>query len=361
MFAMSMPAIPRTLVEITPAWLTNALREHGCLAEATVQAVAAQSVGAEFGFLDCLARLRLTYDRIENGAPASVIVKLPTADELHRNIGNFYSAYEREIRFYREVAPHSPIRVPRTFCLAMDREADAYLLVMEDLGSLTPGDQVQGLTADEAHAGVEAIGRFHATWWESPRLATLDWMPTRNFRAARYQSMWPKFRETIGPQLSPAAVALGERLNERLESLLQKIEAGPRTIVHSDFRADNLLFDGPSVAVLDWQLAIRSHGALDVARLLCGSLPSGDRARREAELVRHWHDALAAGGVKDYSFQQAFEDYRLAAFLCLYYPVTIHEAEEAGGRRGTALAHAQIERFFTAALELEVAALIVKS
>jgi hypothetical protein len=35
--------------------------------------------------------------------------------------------------------------------------------------------------------------------------------------------------------------------------------------------------------------------------------------------------------------------------MCLYYPVTIHEAEEAAGARGTALAHAQIERFFAAA------------
>jgi hypothetical protein len=35
--------------------------------------------------------------------------------------------------------------------------------------------------------------------------------------------------------------------------------------------------------------------------------------------------------------------------MCLYYPVTIHEAEEAAGPRGAAPAHAQIERNFAAA------------
>jgi hypothetical protein len=70
------------------------------------------------------------------------------------------------------------------------------------------------------------------------------------------------------------------------------------------------------------------------------------------EFVEHWHARLEQGGVRGYSYQQAVEDYRNAALICLYYPVTIHIAEEAAGQRGTALAHAQIERFFTAAVEL---------
>lgn len=362
MVAMSPPAVPRTLAEITPDWLTTTLRRHGVLAEAAVQTVAPQAIGAEFGFLDVLARLRLTYDRAAAGAPASVVVKLPAADPLHRDIGNFYGAYEREIRFYQEIAPHSPIRLPRTFGLAMDREAGAYVLVLEDLGALASGDQVRGLTIDQARACVETIGRFHAAWWDAPQLAQLDWMPRRNLKAARYHAAWPKFRRLIGPQLPQAAVALGDRLDEHLENLLGRIDVAPQTIVHSDFRADNLLFDDPSspqpVAVLDWQLAVRSHGALDTARLLCGSLASADRAKCETELVRRWYDALEAGGVTGYSFAKAFDDYRLAALVCLYYPVTIHEAEEAAGNRGIALSHAQIDRFFTAALELDVGSIV---
>jgi aminoglycoside phosphotransferase (APT) family kinase protein len=360
-----MPAptsVPRTLNQITPDWLTRILRRDGCIGRSAVNTIAVEGIGAEVGFLDVLARLRLTYDQPEGNAPASVVVKLPAPDGIYRRIGSFYHAYEREIRFYAEAAPCSPLCLPRCFCGAMDRQADSYVLVLEDLQSLAAGDQVEGLTAAQARACVETIGRFHAAWWNPRKLAALGWMPHRNIQPSRYHSAWPTFRQTIGSLLGAQAVELGDQLDTHLEDLLCRIEEGPHTIVHSDFRADNFLFDEqlspPSVVVLDWQLAIRSRGALDVARLLCGSLASAERARCERDVLQRWHGTLEAGGVRDYSFQQALEDYRRCALVCLYYPVTIHAAEEAAGARGTALAQAQIERFFTAALELDAASLL---
>jgi hypothetical protein len=210
------PSVPRTLAEITPDWLTLILRRHGCIAQSTVRAITEQGIGADVGFLDVLARLRLTYDRAEHDAPASVIVKLPASEVRYRRIGNYYHGYEREIRFYEEVAPHSPIRLPRCFCREMDRETDSYLLILEDMGSLAAGDQVKGLTPAQAHACVEAIGLFHATWWEAPQLGAFGWLRQRNIQPSRYNAAWPKFRETVGPLLPAAAVALGEQLGTHL-------------------------------------------------------------------------------------------------------------------------------------------------
>jgi hypothetical protein len=349
--------LPRTIAEITPTWLTGALRTGGCLTQANIVTIVVQAIGQEVGFLDGLARLQLTYDQDEGTAPASVVVKVPSGEAAYRQIGDRYHAYEREIRFYGDVAPGSPIRLPRCFYRGMDRATDAYLLVLEDLGSLTAGDQVHGLTQAQAQAAVETIGKLQARWWETPALEALDWMPHRNIQPARYRQFWPRFRQAIGPLLPAPGLTLGEKVGDHLDELLRAMEQRPHTIVHSDFRADNLLFDDPSwpdpVVVVDWQLAIRCRGALDVARLLCGSVPSPDRAACEMEVLRRWHQTLEAGGVKGYSFRQALHDYRLGALLCLYFPVTIHEAEEGAGKRGVALAGAQIERFFTAALELE--------
>ena len=174
---------------------------------------------------------------------------------------------------------------------------------------------------------------------------------TRNIQPPRYRECWPRFRHTVGTLLPASALALGEMVGDRLDGLLLALEEPPHTVVHSDYRADNLLFDVPSrpdpVVVVDWQLAIRSRGILDVARLLCGSLSAQHRAACEMVALRRWHQTLESGGVTAYSFQQALRDYRLGALLCLYFPVTIHEAEEAAGRRGAALADAQIRRFLT--------------
>ncbi len=351
-----MPTFPSSIATVRTDWLTQVLRKHGCLRAAQVTAITAQPIGAEFGFLDSLARLNLSYDFPEPAAPDSVVVKISSAEETYRRIGNFYRAYEREFCFYESVATRSPIRLPRCWGREADAETGAHVLILEDLSSLTPGDQVCGLTPLQAKATLETIGQFHAHWWESPELDSFDWMPNRNIQPARFRAAWPKCRATFAAQLPESAIVLGDELNERLESLLAEVERRPHTIVHSDFRADNLLFDPASrtqpVVVLDWQLAIRSQGVLDVARLLCGSLSPHDRAACEMGLLQRWHESLLQGGVQNYSFVQALQAYRTAALICLYYPVTIHEAEEAAGRRGAALAQAQIERFFVAAVEL---------
>src|SRR5262249_4856440 len=158
-----------------------------------------QAIGQEVGFLDGLSRLHLTYDHDEGGAPSSVVVKLPSREAAYRQIGDRYNAYERENHFYKDVAPRSPIRLPRCFYRGMDQAANAYLLVLEDLGALTAGDQVHGLTQARASAAVAAIGRLHACWWETPALEALDWMPHRNIQPARYRQFWPRFRQAAGP------------------------------------------------------------------------------------------------------------------------------------------------------------------
>ena len=338
-----------------PAWLTKALWKSGCIQQARVIGVAQETIGAEVGFLDSLTRVMLTYDAAEDGAPRSVVIKVSSTEAIYQRIGDGYDAYEREFHFYESIAPEAPIRLPRCYVRHFDAATGAHVLVLEDLGQLKPGDQVAGLTPHQALAAVASLGRLQAAWWNSPALEGFAWMPRRNLCPARYEKAWPAFRSSYASLLGLAAVELGDRLQEELPGLLQVLDEAPWTIVHSDFRADNLLFDDDSqpnpVVIVDWQLAIRGRGVFDVARLLCGSLSPGHREVCEIAAVQRWHESLVDGGVRDYSFDRALADYRMCVLVCLYYPVTIHAAEEAAGVRGSALAHAQIERFFSAAVE----------
>src|SRR5262249_14352704 len=111
---------PQIIDDITPAWLSDALRAGGTLRRATVSRVELTPIGAGLGFLSGIALARLTYDQAEEGAPASVVVKLPAAGDAGRDLGNAINAYEREVRFYREIAAHTPVRVPRCYYNFMD-------------------------------------------------------------------------------------------------------------------------------------------------------------------------------------------------------------------------------------------------
>src|SRR3990172_8382812 len=130
--------IPRSPEEITPEWLTSTLRDAGVISGARVTSVETESIGAGAGLFGQLARLRLAYDREEPGAPASLIAKLPTTHAGNREIGNLFQFYERETRFYDDIAPMMRIRVPQCHVRIMDVPGDEYLLLLEDLGAATP-------------------------------------------------------------------------------------------------------------------------------------------------------------------------------------------------------------------------------
>jgi hypothetical protein len=89
-------------------------------------------------------------------------------------------------------------------------------------------------------------------------------------------------------------------------------------MVHIDFRLDNLLIDEavdpPRVAVVDWQSMVVGSPLSDVAYFLGASLLPEVRRPIEQELVREYHAGLLAAGVRDYSWEQCWTDYRRGAF-----------------------------------------------
>ena len=79
-------------------------------------------------------------------------------------------------------------------------------------------------------------------------------------------------------------MALVDRLVPRLDRYLRS-RPQPWTIVHGDFRADNLLFGGDRVVVVDWQTVGLGPGPGDLSYLLGASLTPDDRRAQEAGLV----------------------------------------------------------------------------
>lgn len=360
---MTLP-IPARIEDVTAAWLTEALRSTGLLGEGVVKAIDSRIIGVAVGFLDGLARIRLTYDGPADDAPASVIVKCPAGTAANRDVGTAIHAYEREIRFYREIAPRSPIRLARCYYTAIDLAADRYILVLEDLSNLRAGDQVAGLHTAEVYSAANTIGKFHAYWWESPDFdGDLAWLPRLSLDlAADYRRCWPQFVQLFKPTLTPAQLEIGERVGRAFEWLQEALQRQPRTIVHGDFRADNMLLDDSgrpdSIVVLDWQIGTQGMAAYDLARMVCGSMEPAERAGHEMEILRQWHNALLEGGVRGYSFEQAVEDYKVGSLYALFIPVIFHDLIEAGGDRGMQLAHAMRRRFFAAVVDQDAGSVL---
>ena len=308
---MANAAIPVTFDALTPDWLTETLRAGGLIGDARVTTVQWTPVGQGVGVLCQLARLSLSYDRPSAGAPASLVAKLPSPSEQTRAMAHAFHFYEREVAFYRDLRDEVGIHTARPYYAVSDPATQDFTLLLEDLGDRRLGDQVAGVSAEDATLAVAELAKLHAPWWNSPRLAALDWMPVADSPVNKagmsfYPQAWPLFQQQ-GHTIPPRLQAVGERMDVACMQILDRFGQGPRTICHGDYRSDNFFFgrDGqPPLTVVDWQIALQSAGVYDVAYFLSQSVAPEVRRAIERDLLRSYHEALLAGGVRDYSFDQ---------------------------------------------------------
>ncbi|MFM7537522.1 MAG: phosphotransferase [Acidimicrobiales bacterium] len=343
------PTLPASAAELDATWLSAVLG-------VPVGGFEVTDIGTGTGIFGEIVRVHLL--DAGPGEPASVIVKFPTAEPSNRAVGNALGIYERELRFYQQVLPRSPLRAPRCYYAGARPEDGLYVLVLEDLSALEMGDQVAGISLERAEAVIDALAGLHAAWWEHPELDTFDWLPEVDAPAYAavvpdiYRTGLPVLRDRWADAVGGAAVALAEALAPRFEEIMGRCAIGPRTVIHTDSRLDNLFF-GPdgSVTLIDFQLALRGRGVSDVAYLLGSSMEPELAARHWEMLLRRYHDALLAAGVEGYPFAQCREDYLEHVLYYLCSPMSLIATFDTGNERGAALTRAFTTRFFRHAVD----------
>lgn len=297
-----MSAFPTNPEEIDDAWLTGVIRipVH---ARRVVPITDRRGVNGE--------TYRIVLD--SEGGPASVVAKFP--HEPSRGVARYQRWYEREVRFYRELAASTPMRTPRCYAAQIDPD-DNFVLLLEDLGGEHQGDQAAGCTLADAHEVVRSLAAMHARWWE-PDPAPHPWLPLTTVGLDRglpvggaFARAWSRVRETIDPGAHPVLDAGVEDY----VGLLTEISTGPVTLCHGDFRLDNLFLVDSVPIAFDWQFACRARGAYDLAYFLALDLDAGDLAAHEPALLEAYRAALAEHGV-EYGPARLRRDYAVSLVL----------------------------------------------
>jgi len=352
-------AFPTAIEQITPEWLTGALAPCGALKKGVrVSGFAAEPVGAGVGFLGVVNRLRLRYDGDANGAPETVIAKLPSSDPGARMITSTFRFYEREVRFYEQMAEANNLKAPRAYFSAFEPVSGDFALLLEDLAPGRNGDQLAGLTIDDARTAVIALARMQAQWWERPALKVFDWLPGFNDPAMLalqdvFLQCWQPYRDVLGDEVPKELIPVGDRLGPMITHIMECITARPCTVVHGDYRADNFFFDGGEFTVVDWQIVIQGLGAFDLAYLLAGNISVEDRRAHEDDLVKLYHRHLVENGVENYDFETCWRDYRTCVLIAWIWPVIAVASLDPANERGVAFFREWSKRATTAVMDLK--------
>jgi hypothetical protein len=298
------------LLGLDADWLTRVLSDGGhtgaTVSELTVEPVAFTGATTD------MARLRISYGDGEPG-PATLIAKIRGTRDVQVQMDQAMGLYDREARFYEHLADGVPVGVPDCFYVG---DGDREPLLLEDLGALRMGDQIDGITVADAEAVLDALGDLHAAFWGSAALQQ-PWLVSP--AAGVYAQM-------IGQLVSSGAPALAERYAGRAPeavlssvidaapnwgAILARCAEGPPTLAHNDCRLDNIFFAPEGTPrFIDWQIPARTRGTQDVGNLLAGSMNVELLSANWEPLLRRYHERLLAGGVSGYGFDECVEHYR---------------------------------------------------
>src|SRR5215470_2297664 len=185
--------VPQAVEEITPEWVGEALRAGGAADLPAVTAVRTRVIGAERGFLSLTVRVEIDYASAPaGGAPASFVAKLEPMAGNFRDAERRSGAFDREVRFYREVAGRVPVRLPRIYYA--DCSDDGKVLFMEDLCAYRALDQVHGMRHEQVLHTAREVAKLHAAFARPGALDDLDWLPLHDhFFDEPFIENWPAF------------------------------------------------------------------------------------------------------------------------------------------------------------------------
>jgi Phosphotransferase enzyme family len=290
------PAIIEDPAAVTAEWLTEMLRSSGHDAE--VARFTREAVGT--GQMAHNERYSLGFDDDGGTAPGSVVIKFPSPSEESRAAGAA-GGYRNEVRFYTDLADDLAVAVPDCLYGAVSEDSSTFTLVLEDLAPAQQGDQLAGAADSDIVAAIDNLAGLHAPRWGDPTLTDIDWLSASGSLAIDYVTLvTPMFIDRYRSRLSDQAHRVFEAFGANVANWIER-ESSILTLVHGDYRLDNLMFTDaegrPPVSTVDWQTVGTAAGGRDVGYLLGNSAEPEDRRRHEPEALETYRNAMERHGV----------------------------------------------------------------
>lgn len=357
--------IPQEGSEFTADWFTDLFQEqYG----AAVLDVSREVIGTGVGFVGEIHRCFLSWDATRGDLPTSVIVKVPSKLPLNRSLGEGLQLYEREVIAYEKLASNMGLPMPNVLYSAMDDDPTPwldsvinflfsrlplggvswltvkflelasknprlrrYVLVLEDIADARPPSQVEGGSLDDALISLATLAKFHAHHWmneESIAVSDRIWALNRlpKVSQASYARNREEFIGRFGELVGDEKMRVIDDTQDRLEDLLAPLAQDPWTLLHGDYRLDNIMFrPNGEIVVIDYQLLSKGRPGWDVAYFITTAL-SADYKSEEETMLKHYHETLLRAGITNYSFEELVDDVELTKLLLAHRLVGSRDA-----------------------------------
>src|SRR5215813_900153 len=306
--------------DVTPQWLTAVLHENYFLKHSNV--IDVKITLAKTLPLSMVARLAVIY---------SADVSLPSQFFLKLSRNDLSEANSKEVEFYNNLAREidGPPLV-RCYDAAYTNESGSSHLLLEDLSATHfQPESPQPPAPSYCELAVASLAELHAIWWEHPQLGKqiggLFSEEQLDLFLRELENNIRSFIDFLSDELSARQKKIYERLLASKNRIWGHLtNASGLTVTHGDAHWWNLLYprdvECHRVCLFDWQLWHVDLGARDLAFMVALGGYSERMAAQERNLVRRYYDSLTAHGVRNYTWDDCWSDYRWSALRNLNVP-----------------------------------------
>lgn len=323
-----MEIVITTSEQLTPEWLTNVLRTGGFLNRGEV--INIENKLTKQLVQSVVSRLVISYSPDASAfAPTKLFLKISTPDRSRPNSSEHQC---KEVEFYNVIAREmNDSGVPRCYGADYSLESGNHYLLLDDLSdthfqpeSPLPPSKIQ------CELAVDCLATLHAFWWEHPKLG-------REIGKLFDQSELGAFVDDVEKNVISFVDFMGDGLSFKQRKIYDRLlaskvriwgrltDAKGLTVTHGDAHWWNFLYphdlNKHRVCLFDWELWHVDVGARDLAFMIALGGYSERRADMETDFVRRYYDRLIAGGVKNFAWDNCWNDYRWSAVRNLNIPV----------------------------------------
>lgn len=259
---------------------------------------------------------------------------------------------KKEIKLYNSIKNNVPI--PICYGASYNSSINRYYILLEDLSEhFIEAEWPIPPFMWQCEKAVDSLAKIHAKYWDhqyleeleqylvdqslfkinstcldSFRLSFFDKKLNEDllkYHVSQTQNMYQEFKYYLGDRLSKERQYIYEKVIDNLPLILKRTTKKLNvTLIHGDAHLWNFLYpldNREYCRLADWQTWDVNIGTEDLSHMIALHWFPKRRALYEGRLIRRYHEQLIINGVKTYSLDDVWNDYRLSVIRKIFLPM----------------------------------------
>ena len=312
--------------QLTPEWMTRIFKNKGYLSQGKVTKIIKKKSQETITSFVHFLELNFSTDAQTEPPSPEIVVKIPKHTDEFKLWGR------QEAKFYSIIAENMiEMPIPTCYDAVFSEETGLSHIILENISKTHVGlSYFSDFPASKRHfeKAIDCLAEMHAFWWDHKNLKELSKQtrgPLSLFLTTVKKEALQSFLEDVGDQMSDNRKSLLKTIFSFYPQAVQeRITKKNLTLIHSDAHLGQFFYpkdmdnEKYKAILSDWQCWNIGVGGQDLAYMIGLYLFPDYRDLIEKDLIKRYHSHLIKLGIKNYSWDNCWYDYKLFTFLNIY-------------------------------------------